>query len=416
MIISIFLLCICIIFSAVFSSSETSFMSISAIKVRQMVKNRTKNAGLVQKLKSNKDRLLTTILIGNNLVNNFASALGASIAIGFCGNYGIGIATVIMTVIILIFGEIVPKTVAANQPEIFATKLAKIVFFFEIVLSPVALIFSAFIKIFTFFIKRFFPATSPLVTEEELKTLIDVGNQEGTLETSEKEMMNKIFEFTDLHVRSIMVNRLLVKGINIDASYKETVALLKETGFSRLPVFDGSFDSICGYIHYRDVLYAKEKNRKFNIKDIMRPVCFVPETKSAAEMMHTFIKEKQNFAVAVDENGCNDGIITMDDILAAVFGRLADEYDKKAVPIEERIEFISSNELRLPGDMLLSDFNDFFKMHLESEYYQTLGGWMLEKFGVLPSPGELLRTDFCTFIVEQQYQRCIKTVRVKFSN
>ena len=181
-----------------------------------------------------------------------------------------------------------------------------------------------------------------------------------------------------------------------------------------MPVFDDRFDSICGYIHYKDVLYAKNKNENFKIKEIMHPV-FVPETKSATEMLRFFIREKQNFAVAVDENGCNSGIITMDDLFAAVFGRLADEYDKKAIPIEDRVEFISSNELRVPGDMQLKDFNDFFKTNLESEYYQTLGGWMLEQFDVLPSVGDLLRTDICTFIVEQLDQRRIKIVRVKFS-
>lgn len=415
MIFPLLLLCFCVVLSAVFSSSETSFMSLSSIKIRQLVKKRAKNARLIHRLKSQQNKLLTTILIGNNIANNLSSALGASIAISFFGESGVGIATALMTFAILIFGEIVPKTVASNQAEISASRLSKIVFFFEILLSPLVLIFSAVIKFVTAFTKHFFPEHMPLVTEEELKTLIDVGNQEGTLESSEKEMMNKIFEFTDLHVRSIMVNRLLVKSVSLDASYKEIVSLLKRSGFSRMPVYDGDFDSICGYVHYKDVLYAKHKDENFEIKDVMRPVCFVPETKSATEMLHFFIKEKQNFAIAVDENGCNDGIITMDDLLSAVFGRLTDEYDKKAVPIEERIEFISPSELRLPGDMLLNDFNDFFKTNLESDYYQTLGGWMLEKFDVLPSVGDLLRTDVCTFIVEQQYQRCIKTVRVKFS-
>ena len=415
MIVSVLLLCFCVVLAAIFSSSETAFMSLSSIRVRQLLKRHEKNARLIHKLKSQQDKLLTTILIGNNILHALASALGTAVAISFFGESGIGIATAIMTVAILIFGEIVPKTVASNQPELSAARLAKPVLFFEIVLSPFVLIFSGIVKFITAFIRRFFSESRPLVTEEELKTLIDVGNQEGTLEAGEKEMMNKIFEFTDLHVHSIMVNRLLVKAVSVDASYKELVSLLKDSGFSRLPVFQGDFNSVLGYVHYKDVLYAKNKGENFSIKEIMRPVCFVPETKNATEMLEFFISEKQNFAVAVDENGCNAGIITMDDLLSAVFGRLADEYDKKAVPIEERIEFIRPSELRLPGDMLLNDFNDFFKTNLESEYYQTLGGWMLENFGVLPSVGDLLRTDVCTFIVEQQYQRCIKTVRVKFA-
>ena len=329
MIVSVLLLCFCVVLAAIFSSSETAFMSLSSIKVRQLVKRHEKNARLIHKLKSQQDKLLTTILIGNNILHALASALGTAVAISFFGESGIGIATAIMTVAILIFGEIVPKTVASNQPELSASRLAKIVFFFEIVLSPFVLIFSGIVKCITAFVRRFFSESRPLVTEEELKTLIDVGNQEGTLEAGEKEMMNKIFEFTDLHVHSIMVNRLLVKAVSVDASYKELVALLKDSGFSRLPVFDGDFDSVLGYVHYKDVLYAKNKGEAFSVKEIMRPVCFVPETKSATEMLEFFISEKQNFAVAVDENGCNAGIITMDDLLSAVFGRLADEYDEK---------------------------------------------------------------------------------------
>lgn len=409
------LLFVLIMLSAFFSSSETAFSVLSLIKVRQLLKEKAKHAKVIYDLKRNKNRLLVTILVGNNLVNNFASSLATALAVSLCGDSGIGIATIFSTVFIIIFGEIVPKTVASYRPVSVAQKSALFLRLFEIILRPFSAIFSLITAGITFIAAKLWPDTTPIVTEEELKMLIELGNQEGTLEAGEKEMMNKIFEFTDLHVNSIMTNRLFVKGVSLEAGYKEAIESFRKSGFSRLPVFDGSIDSICGLVHYKDVLFAGNDADQFSVASIMHQPLFVPETKLATALLHEFIHSKQNFAVAVDENGCNSGIITLDDLLSAVFGHITDEYEDRYTSPENRIEFVSSKEFRVPGDISLSDFNVIFKFNLESDYYQTLGGWMLEHFDALPPVGSAIRSEKATFIVEEQHQRCIKKVRVKFS-
>lgn len=411
---NVLLLVFLILCSAFFSSSESSFMSLSKISIRQMIKEKHKNAKLIFKLKEKKELLLSTILVGNNFVNNFASSIATAFAISLFGESGIGLATFVMTILIITFGEIIPKTLAIYKPKGFACLFSKPLYIIEIILYPVSIIFSSITRLVSGFVAKAFPDKTPIVTEEELKTLIEVGTQEGTLETSEKELMHKIFEFTDLHVRNIMTNRSLIKALPINSSFEETVALFNACGRSRVPIYGENIDDICGVVHYKEVLFF-QKDKDFSLAKIMQKPIFVPESMSAVSLLHLLKKEKSNFAVAVDEHGCNSGIITMDDLLAAVFGRISGESRIVELPPEDRISILNQNEFKVPGDISLNDFNAIFKCDLESEYYQTLAGWMLEQFGVLPGVGDLLRTEKASFIVEQQFQRCIKLVRVKFN-
>lgn len=408
-------LIILIFLSALFSSSETAFVSLSNLKIQQLCKEKRKKSKLIAKLKSNNTKLLSSILVGNNLVNNFSSSLAVSFSISIFGKSGVGIATVFMTIFILLFGEIVPKTVAANKPVKCAQNLANFIRLVEIILFPFVWGFSKITKLAENLAKKFFKENLPLVTEEELKMLVEIGNIEGTLESGEKELMHKIFEFTDLHVHQIMTKRLLIKALPIKANYFQCVEVFKDSGFSRLPVYKNDLDGICGLVHYKDLLFCEQRGEEFNLEKIMHEPCFVPESKSATDLLHLLIEKKENFAIAVDENGCNSGIVTLDDVLSAVFGRLSDEYDKNDIAPENRIEFINKNELRLPGDMLLSDVNNILGFNLESEFYKTLAGWMLEQFGFLPASGDLLRCDKAVFVVEQQNQRKIQKVRIKYN-
>lgn len=408
--VNLLLLAVLIALSAFFSSSETAFMSLSKLKVKQLVKEKDKRAPLISALKANTESLLTTILVGNNLVNNFASSIAAALAISLVGESGIGIATAVMTVFIIIFGEIVPKTIASHRPIETAQRFAPLLRTVQVILHPVAALFTL--------VSRFASRVAsgekqPIVTEEELKTLIDVGSQEGTLESGEKDMMHKIFEFTDLHVRSIMTHKARIKAVPIDAPYKTVVEAFKACGFSHLAVYRDNIDGICGVVHYRDVLFCKNKGADFALTSCMSEPLFVPESKSAVAMLELFRAEHKHFAVAVDEYGCNSGVITMDDLLSAVFGRLSDDSTAAAPPAEERIEFVNATEFRIPADMTLSDFNGVFGFALESEFYQTLGGWLLERFGALPAVGAAVRFDGATFVVEELFPRCIKKVRLK---
>ncbi len=406
-------LLVLVIFSAFFSASETSFTSLSRLTLKQLVREKAKNAKRISALKANMPQLLSTILIGNNLVNNLSSSLATALAVSLVGQAGVGIATAVMTLVIIIFGETAPKTIAAHKQVEIAQKTAVPLDIIRKILFPVVWVFSGMTKGINFLINRIWKNTAPLVTEEELKTLIDVGNQEGTLETGEKEMLHRIFEFTDLKVKEIMRSRTLISTVPDSLSYADAVAAFRKTGFSRLPVYSGSPDTITGVLHYKDLLFYEGDRSTFSIPSVIRKALFVPDSKTAVSLFQLFRTEKQNLAVVVDEHGSNSGIVSMDDILKAVFGRITDEYAGREIPPADRIQIISQDEFLVPGDIELNDVNEIFTLSLDSEFYHTLGVYLLEKFDALPAPGEALRMNNVLFIVEEQAQRRIVSVRIK---
>lgn len=412
--ISLVTLVFLVVMSAFFSSSETAFLSLSKIKMRQMLKENKKAATPVAKLKQNTDNLLTLILVGNNFVNTFASSLATSVALGFFGESGVGIATAVMTVLIIIFGEILPKSFAANNPEKLSIFLAKPLSLLKIILKPITFIFSAFSKMISKFVETFQKNPLPSVTEEELKTLIEVGDEEGTLEDGEKEMLYKIFEFTDLRVRDILRHRSFVKAIDSKANYEETLSKFIESGYSRLPVFKDDLETILGTIHYKDVLYFSGSKLNFTAEKIVRKALFIPETISVVTLLMRFRTEKHTFAVVVSEHGNVEGIVTTDDVLKAVFGRITDEYNSKTIKPEERIRVTGKREFLIPGDMFLNDINRIFSTDLESEDFDSLGGWLLEQFGYLPENGEKLKIGSTTFTVEDVGSRRIQSIRMRY--
>ncbi|MEE0999647.1 MAG: hemolysin family protein [Treponemataceae bacterium] len=412
--ISLVTLVFLVVMSAFFSSSETAFLSLSKIKMRQMLKENKKAATPVAKLKQNTDNLLTLILVGNNFVNTFASSLATSVALGFFGESGVGIATAVMTVLIIIFGEILPKSFAANNPEKLSIFLAKPLSLLKIILKPITFIFSAFSKMISKFVETFQKNPLPSVTEEELKTLIEVGDEEGTLEDGEKEMLYKIFEFTDLRVRDILRHRSFVKAIDSKANYEETLSKFIESGYSRLPVFKDDLETILGTIHYKDVLYFSGSKLNFTAEKIVRKALFIPETISVVTLLMRFRTEKHTFAVVVSEHGNVEGIVTADDALKAVFGRITDEYNSKSISPEERIRVTGKREFLIPGDMFLNDVNRIFSTDLESEDFDSLGGWLLEQFGYLPENGEKLKIGSTTFTVEDVGSRRIQSIRMRY--
>lgn len=403
-------------FSAFFSSSESAFLSISKIQMRQYLIEKRPRANLISKLKSNIDSLLSTILVGNNFVNTYSSALATSLAISLFGDSGAGIATGIMTVIIIIFGEILPKTIATNHPYNTAKNFAIPLKIIKTLLFPIVWIFSLLSKLINKIETKIAPHKAPLITEEELKTLIDVGNKEGTLEAKEKTMLNKIFEFSDLRVRDILKPRTLVASLSVDSSYEEVVEKFSTSGYSRLPVYQDSFDNILGILHFKEVMFSSKTKPKssFNLKKLLKKATYVPETISAISLLRLLKKEKQNMAIVVDEHGCNCGLITMDDILRSVFGRITENFDDAEGNPVNRIHVINASKFSVPGEIRLEDLNSVFPVNLDSEEFDTLGGWLLEQFGSLPSTGEALKRGNVIYLVEDQAQRRIKSVLMTF--
>ena len=405
---------------AFFASSETAYLSITKMTLKQLLKNddSTKKSTPAKKiafLKKDTDKLLSLILIGINFVTSLASGLAATIAINIAGEKGAAYATVIMVFVLIIFGEITPKTFAAVYPIKAATLFATPLIILQKIFFPIVWIFAKIAGFFTLTLNALWKNDRNEITEEELKSLIEVGENEGTLEHSEKKMLYKIFDFTDLRTHDIMRHRSLVKFVPQDAKYEEVVKVFSETGFSRLPVCtENGFDDVVGMLYYKNLLIkSRYKNSADFIKKCMRPVIFVPETLLATELLGRFKKEQVNFAIAVDETGCNSGIVTMDDIMRAVFGRSIHE-DSSELPPEARIQSISPYEYLVPGDMKIDDVNELLSLDLFSEDYETLAGWLLEHFDALPEAGESIKKDNVVFIVEEQNQRRIQSVRINF--
>ncbi len=399
---------------AFFAGSETAYLSITKIKLRKMVGEGRKNAKTATKLRENIDELLTIILIGINFLNTLGSSIATVLAVTIAGNSGIGIATASFTFLSVIFGEIIPKTVSARYSEETVCKNSIPLLVLEKIFFPVVFVFSAISKGIAHLAKNFLKNDAPLVTEEELKTLIDVSAQEGTLGDSEKIMLNKIFRFNDLTVHDIMKHRTFVKSVCIDDDRDAVVKMFVQTGLSMLPVYEKSEESIVGVVNFKSVLFKTEKpSEKKYVPSIMKNVLFVPETISALELLSKFKKEHTEFAVALNEQALLAGVVTIDDIQRVVFGRMTDD-DEKKIPSEERIKLVSPEEFIVPGDLKIEDVNSILKLDLESDEYTTLGGWLLEKFDYLPSTGEILNWKNCLFFVEDQSKRRIQQVRIKF--
>ncbi len=402
---------------AFFAASETAFLSITRVTLHQMLKKdggkKNSPAKKIQHLKKDTNKLLSLILIGINFITSLTSGLAATIAIKLAGNSGSAYATAIISFVLIVFGEIMPKTVASvysvQTASIFATPLLIL----EKILFPVVWIFSTITNGITKVLTHFVTENRDLITEEELKSLIAVGENEGTLETSEKRMLYKIFEFTDLKVHDIMRHKSHVQFVPENATYDQIADIFAQTGYSRLPVCRNSFEEVLGVLYYKNVLLEGRviKESENLAVRCMRPALFIPETITATELLQKFRKENVNFAVAVDENGSNIGIVTMDDIMRAVFGHSV-HGEQSDIPPESLIVPVTSKEFLVPGDMKIDDVNELLKLELVSDDYDTLAGWLLEQFDAIPEAGEALRRDGVLFKIEDQTRHRIQSVRI----
>ncbi|MBR4005578.1 MAG: HlyC/CorC family transporter [Treponema sp.] len=400
---------------AFFASSETAFTSLSRITARQMLNSGEKNAKKVYSLRNNLDRLISTVLIGTNIVTTLLSSLTTAFTIKLFGASCVSYGTAVISMLVIIFSEIIPKTVAAIHPAKLARTNAPVISVIQKILFPIIWIFDQLSHFLDFFDSIIIRKKQPLVTEDELKTLLTLGKNEGTLEPDEKEMLDRIFEFSDLEAKDIMRHRSLVQYIDISFDQVQVVDAFAQSGYSRLPVIDGDPEKVLGVLHYKSVLFASPqiKSSRDFVRICMNRVLFVPESISTVDLLRMFKKEKENFSIVVNEYGETAGIVTMDDILRAVFGRITDEYGESEIAPEKRITVLGTREFLVPGDMKIEDVNDVLKLQLDSEVYTTLGGWLLEKFDELPPIGAVYKNAGAVFVVEDQAARRIQSVRIK---
>ena len=401
---------------AFFAASETAFTSLSRVDIRNMLKNNVPNAKKIAGLRENLDLLISAVLIGTNFITTLNSALVTAVTVRLLGDGYVSYGTAVISILVILFSEIVPKTLSSVKKEKIASLTAPVILVLYKVFFPINWIMTKYTKAIDSAEHHLVKTKRPLVTEEELKTLIEVGGSEGTLESDEKRMLSKIFEFTDLHVKDMMKHRSLVRGVMIDSDFDHVITAFKESGFSRLVVYDKDGESVVGILHYKSVLFADPaiiKSHDF-VKICMVEPLFVPGTLTAEELLQHFKKDRNNIAIVVNEYGETSGIVTMDDLLKSVFGRMTDEYGATDISPEKRVQVVGTNEFVIPGDMKIDDFNQVMNLDIDSEDFDTLGGWLLERFGELPSIGAIYKQGNVLYMVEDQSSRRIQSVRVCF--
>lgn len=390
--------------------SETALMSLSKIRIRHMVEEGVKGSKLVEKLIEDPNRLLGAILIGNNIVNIGASAIATSLAVKiFNGSESaVAVATAIMTVLVLIFGEITPKSIAKQKSEQVALKVSKPVQFCVAVFKPFVVMFTAISSVFIRLFGGDPKATEPFITEEELKTMVGVSEEEGVLEDVEKEMIFNVFDFADLQVKDVMVQRVDVTAIDVNDGYEDILKVIKEDQFSRIPVYDDTIDDIVGVLNVKDLIIADKRDCKFKVTDYMREPLYTFEFKKITELFNEMKKSRNHMAVVLDEYGGTVGIVTIEDVVEEIVGDIEDEYDKE----REMIEVIKEDEYIVEGSARLDDISDLIGVNMESEEFDSVGGLVIGELGRIPEAQEEVTIGKIRFVVEEVEKNRIMKVRI----
>ena len=373
-----------------------------------MVEEGVKGAKLVEKLTEDPNRLLGAILIGNNVVNIGASALATTIATKIFGSAGAGIATGVMTILVLIFGEITPKSIAKQKSEKVALKVSKIINVIVKILKPFIGIFTAISSIFIRLFGGDPKASEPFITEEELRTMVGVSEEEGVLEDVEQEMIFNVFDFADAHVKDVMVQRVDVIAVDIDASYEEVLDIIKTEQFSRIPVYNQTIDDIVGILNVKDLIMAEKNSKPFKVSDYMREPYYTFEFKKIKELFKEMKKTRNHISVVLDEYGGTVGIVTIEDLIEEVFGEIEDEYDD----YEKEIEVIKEDEFVVDGSARLDDISELIGVNMESEEFDSVGGLVIGELGRFPEQNEEVQLNNIRFVVEEVDKNRIKKVRI----
>ena len=390
--IQIILMVIMLVFSAYFSATETAFSSLNKTRIKTLSDKGNRRAGLVLTLSDKYDKLLSTILIGNNIVNIILSSVCTVFFINLLKENqitGTVVATIVSTVVVLTFGEITPKTVAKDSPERFAMFSAPIISVLMKILTPVSILFSGIKAAIN---KVFGNGDDRRMTQDELLTLVEEVEHEGGIDKEESELLRSAIEFTDREASDILTPRTLLEAVDENMSNEEIARLFSETGYSRIPVYSGDIDSITGIIHQKD-FYSKVLGTDNSIKTIMKKPVYIPLTMKISDILKLLQKNKSHLAIVVDEYGGTMGIVTMEDILEELVGEIWDEHDE----VVEDIVEIETNRYKVLCSTDLEKMFRYFDLEDKTDA-ATVGGWVLEKFGCFPQEGDTF--EFNNLIVE----------------
>ncbi len=400
------ILIILLMLSAFFSSAETALTTVNRIRIRSLADDGSKRAKTVLKITDNSGKMLSAILIGNNIVNVAAASITTSLAYSLGGS-AVAIANAVITVAILLFGEITPKTTATIHAEKLALIYAPIISIFMKIMTPVIFIINGLSNAVLLLLRIDPNAKNQTMTENELRTIVDVSHEDGVIESDEKEMIYNVFDLGDAKAKDVMVPRVHVTFADVNTTYEELIEIFREDKFTRLPIFEDSTDNVIGTINMKHLLLF-DNTKEFHIRDILREAYFTYEYKNISELLVEMREASFNIAIVLDEYGDTAGLITLEDILEEIVGEIHDEYDENE---EDFIKEIGEREYMIEGSTNLDDLNDRLDLQLESEDYDSLGGFIIEHLDRLPEEGDSITTeDGLRLVVESLDKNRIESV------
>ena len=394
--------------SAFFSSAETAMMAVNKIRVRNLADAGLSSAEILVKILDNQSKMLSAILIGNNIVNISASSIMTVTVTEAFGNAYVGAATGILTLLVLLFGEITPKTTATLYSESLALKFAKPIYLIMQVLTPVIFIVDK-LSLGILKLLHIDPNKKPeAITEEELRTIVEVSHEEGVIESDEKKMIYNVFDFGDSVAREIMIPRIDMTFIDVDATYEEVLETFRQEKYTRYPVYEGTTDNVIGIVNIKDLILF-EHGAKFDLHDYLREPLYTYEFKKTTELMVELRKTMNTIAIVLDEYGATAGLITMEDMLEEIVGEIRDEYDEDE---EDLVKKLNAKEFAVDAAMKLDDLNDQIGFHLQSEDYDSIGGFVIGLLDHLPEEGEEVTFENLRLVVEKVDRNRIATIHI----
>ena len=396
--------------SAFFSSAETALMACNKIRMKNLAEDGNRKAAKVLQVTENQPKMLSAILIGNNLVNLSASALATVFATNTFGSGAVGLSTGILTLLVLLFGEITPKGIASQKSDDIALAYAGYVYLLMQILTPVIYCINLLSKGVQRLLRIDLSKKQDAITEEELRTLVDMGHEEGVIETDEKKMITNVFDFGDQVAKDIMIPRVEMTCVDVETDFQEVLEIFRKERYTRMPVYEEDTDNIIGILNIKDV-FLKGQERNFSLRSLMRQPLFTFELKKVSKLLNEMRKSSSNVAIVLNEYGSCVGMITLEDMLEEIVGDIHDEYDEEEEEEIGKIR-ISDHEYLVEGSMKLNDLNEILGTELESEDYDSIGGYLTGLFEHLPNKGEAVIEGGLKFVVEAANDTRVEKVRI----
>ncbi|MBI3378894.1 MAG: HlyC/CorC family transporter [Nitrospirae bacterium] len=410
---SILIIALSLVAIAILSGSESSFIAVNKIRIRSLLEKGDSRARAVQKILDEHDKFFSAVILSGNLFTVLATSIGTALSLKYFGENGIIIATIVMTFLTVVFGELAPKTFAVAHSEKVSLLLARPVGFYIRLISPLVWIFKITSNLIIRMLGGKKKSVSPFVTEEEIKTMINIGEEEGTLEEEEKQMLHKVFEFGDKVVTEAMVPRTEIVSIPDDSTVGDALKLVLEEGYSRYPVVKENIDSVTGILYVKDIVKQMAQGKIQNytpITEIVREAYYIPENKMVTELLDEMQKNKFQIAIVMDEYGGTAGLITLEDIMEEIVGGLQDEFE--AMEGEKEVEIIDERTSIVAGQTGLDEINELVGSELVSEDFHTIGGFVFGLFRRLPKVGEQVRYHNLRFLILEMEDRKISKVKI----